>query len=731
VALAILQPTVDSGDQRRFRADIGANRYYAYAIGRDTHRRGEGGRVLVDARHRSRLFGPLPETAHGRFELVVPAHLFDHEDRRIQLFSFRTRDRKGPSWSDVVSVIPASHTVAGPAAPDALPPLQLTQESAMTEEPTASVQSLSMDAENVALEYREAPLASAMFLGMIGNLLPSILPMAGNLLGGLFGGGKGGAKGSGGSPLAGLAELLKSDEVKKVLGSLLEQITSSKATAKGLRVSDPVLRQQLAVAQARATTPGGYAEAQVAPALLAALPALIPVLKQMVSPDTIKAINDGIGPNKLTGMVIDGMKDFAKLGIQSHEQDLKHLRALNPGVDDKSLDALLASLSLGVSMRDREPRYRRLSALTLDFADVKTEPIHGRTRSLYKLGGDLGFPLTLAIASRGDGSPTIRKASLLIEVMEPETRRVLAGRRFSLEKLSNGPLPVVPTLRQEKLRRLRPGEDYMVKATLVFERKAKSGRKERVGTSRSHLITTVGEAIFDRVEGSRGIVPLNDPERHRAFWHKLWQGTFDRKLRRVTWATRYTYTLDPERDKNGRLQTLSRVEDERTRHDVGKLKSGMSLSPTVLNRLLGTLDGQRMLTRGELDALEAGDFLERYQLAARGQVEIDADPGRSGALWLWPEVKLLEVVLRVAGAPDEHGRVASMDERTVIFPMPAMVHLVAVRTGESDGEEGLIGGMQVVSDKKVALYSTQLVKAPGQEQTGRRTDERETGSKVA
>jgi hypothetical protein len=88
-------------------------------------------------------------------------------------------------------------------------------------------------------------------------------------------------------------------------------------------------------------------------------------------------------------------------------------------------------------------------------------------------------------------------------------------------------------------------------------------------------------------------------------------------------------------------------------------------------------------------------------------------------------------VLRVAGAPDEHGRVASMDERTVIFPMPAMVHLVAVRTGESDGEEGLIGGMQVVSDKKVALYSTQLVKAPGQEQTGRRTDERETGSKVA
>src|SRR5690606_9897931 len=106
--------------------------------------------------------------------------------------------------------------------------------------------------------------------------------------------------------------------------------------------------------------------------------------------------------------------------------------------------------------------------------------------------------------------------------------------------------PLVPSLRGDRLSALKPGEDYLVTATLTFGRRRRDGRRERVGTSRSLLITAVDEAISDRVEGNRGLVPLNDAERHRPFWHKLWQRTFDRDVRRVTWATRYVYALEPE-----------------------------------------------------------------------------------------------------------------------------------------------------------------------------------------
>ena len=50
------------------------------------------------------VLGPLPPAARGRTALDVPLDQFDKEHRRMQLASFRTKDRMGPAISGIVVV---------------------------------------------------------------------------------------------------------------------------------------------------------------------------------------------------------------------------------------------------------------------------------------------------------------------------------------------------------------------------------------------------------------------------------------------------------------------------------------------------------------------------------------------------------------------------------------------------------------------------------------------------
>src|SRR3546814_10932915 len=109
-----------------------------------------------------------------------------------------------------------------------------------------------------------------------------------------------------------------------------------------------------------------YSEAKVAPALLAALPALLPVLEKVLSPDMIKAI--GEQPVKLFTAVADA-------GLKHTQQELQHLEKINPGVDDPAFDKIVASMSVksAVSMKAQYS-----NAYTFEFADVPTNPVEGK-----------------------------------------------------------------------------------------------------------------------------------------------------------------------------------------------------------------------------------------------------------------------------------------------------------------------------------------------------------------
>lgn len=630
MALAILRFAGTEGGSLRFEAELGSNRYYSFAVGGAETDSSGGARVMRERRYTSPLFGPLAEPTRGRVSFEVPRSHFDRQHRHIQLASFRTPSLQGPAVSEVLNL-----PVTGGAADEGFQPIAFEMRAAMHVQPRPS--------QPVPFRYREAPpLSQSLFLDGLLSRLPSLLPGLGNLLGSLLGGGN--TAGARPPSTAGA----QNPNTAALLAELLQRLLNAPGAPRSAQQSLD------------------YSQAQVAPALLA----LLPLLSQVLTPQTVQSLIGSLAPDKLIGAVTHGIGDLARLGLQGEQQLRDHLRALNPGVDDPSLDRLLEGMSAFEPRRAGEPDYRRVRAVRLGFSDSQPVLLHGRPRVLYRNDREARFPLTV------ETPRPIRDAVLHLMVRRPSDGELLASRRLRVAEATTGPLSVVPTLPPEELGRLRRDEEYLVCVALVW----KDGQGRSIGTSLSHLVTLVGEYTFDRVEDAAGLIPLNDVQRHRDFWHKVWQGTFTEETRHVDFECKYYYTLEPERAESARLETRSRLERSGVHREEGRLKSGLVASLSGLNRLLPQVSPHPALGGPELEALASPDFVRRFGQAARFRATFHGRPGQSAALWVYPVVKVHRVVLQRAERVDALGQVVQVAERSVFFPLPVLVHFIGARS---------------------------------------------------
>lgn len=729
MALALLEYLGPTDGDFRFRIDIGKNRYFTYAVGDDRTIKQHGVSRLAEPSFKSSLIGPMPDQQLGRGFFVVPAQLVDREHRYVQMMSFRDNEQNGPAVSNIIA-LPVTNRTNDELPTLSFSHLQVSDDGKPTDKtgqparqipmrqefepsadslaepterhtpmvnPATTHKAMPQDTlaqqiqepaiETVPFRLKEKQMSQAMFLGaiagMLPNILPAVAPIAGKLLGGLFGGGKGGGKSSGkagkaaaGATLpAGLDSVLQSlanpDTLKKIT-DLIGNLSKAASVDVG-----PTCRQNTHqggqsvvgnTAYAYQQSSHEYSEALFAPALLAALPALMPLLKQVVSPENVKTIIDA--PAKHTGMIINGLKDFAKLGIQSHEQDLKHLRELNPGVDDPALDKLLMSMSLGVAGFRREANYKRVPSVRLRFENVSAKAIYGQNKIPYLFGQSLSFPLSV------QAPQDIAQAQLQLQVKHPDTLEVLFQHREDIGVVKVGPLDVVPTLSIDQVKTLEVNQDYLICVALLWRNK--QGQKR--GSSIQQKISLVGAYSFDRVEESSQLIPLNDMSRFREYWHKAWYGSFSDTRKRYEFDCKYYYSLNQKRQSNVRLETrIKALEQERKFR--GKLKSGMELSPYALNKLLVQISPQaKALSPQELQALMGEDFADRFNQAASYQAKFRGRSGDSAALWIYPEFKLHSVVMLQANEVQDTGHIQNFVEHRVQFPIPAQLHFIGVQS---------------------------------------------------
>jgi hypothetical protein len=646
MALALL--AADDGGApgaRAFRFEIGHNRYYRYAVGSEERRLRHGIALLAEPVFVSELRGPVPESALGRGRFAIPEDLFSREDRFVQLMSYRTENLQGPAVSRIVE----SRT----PLPDDMPALGFSA--------GASGRVLSRP-----FDYRVRPVSRAMFLDGLIGMLPGLLQPVGNILKTI-----GPALTSGDSRQ--IAGAVTSPDTLKQIADLVAQLLNQKpatATASGLGA-----RWQRTHPQALGAP---YSTAQVAP-LAALLPMLMPLLQQVLTPETIKSVLDA--PNKAAQTVINGVMDAARIGSEANKAHLEHLRQLNPGVDDPALDQLLTNMSLSLSGRRRGLSFKRSDKVRLAFEGLAGTMLGGQTRVLFATGRALRFPATVELPRLRNGSmPVLDPAVLQLQVKDHKTLDVLAEKRFRLPPVdASGPLRVTAELDAAEAERLVPGHAYLVSLALVWKR----GKGEKRGAMITSRMDLVGPAVFDRVDQTGPMIDLSDPARFRDYWHRVWAGRLAEDAKQ--YAVEVSYVVAPApvgRAQNARLETETRFAPrERALHTIeGRLKSGMELSPIALNDLLHAIaPEQRPLTTEELAALDDPEFREQLTLAARKPLSLRGRAGEAVAIWAYPTMRLATLVLAVPESIDETGRVTGVAETRVTLPMPAFLNLVGTR----------------------------------------------------
>lgn len=671
MALAILSAEPGEAGKRWFRFDLGANRYYRLAIGDEVRRTKHGVPLLAEPSWISDLQGPLAEESLGRGRVGIDDARFDRDHRYVQLISYRSRDGQGPAASDIVA--------SQPVLPDATPSVP---GYAVASSWRGTALGHTSDKVEPNLWVR-APRADAMFLegligmlpGVVGHLAPllpslgKIVEQAGPLLTRLVGGSKVGGEEVGAA--------LKSPETVAALEGLLKglaEVIAGGAKAKSLSKG----RNRAAMVAALQAGPRRSMAMNPAIAALPMLANLAPVLQQILSPETLKAILPSL--EKMLPAVFNGIKDLGNVGKEIQKQELDHIERMVPSVDDPALDKLVGGLGRALSAPDPGLRWRRVEGVKLSLLDVRPALVGGDTLALYAHGHDVTFPLSVARPStRNGGKPVLRDATLQLQVKDADTLVVVAQKHWPIGDVENdGLLPGTFRVTAEELSALEPARRYLFCLTLTW--RARDGGVR--GAPLHHMARIARSPVFDRVEEAGQPIALEDMERFRDYWHRLWGGRFRDDGKAFELDARYFYALGvPDRAAHARLETQVAVKPKNgslhTRE--GRLKSGMELALAAMNRLAPLLaPDARELDAEHLRALATGEFAERYHRAVRTTLRFRGRSGESFAVWAYPAVALQTVVLKRVASVDGLGQVASWDEERVRFPMPVQIHFVGM-----------------------------------------------------
>ena len=574
-----------------------------------------------------------------------------------------------------------------------------------------------------------SPLLNA-FAPNIGKVAESIIPGSGNLVSSAIPGLTDILTGAGGSPAEVLADPAKlqavlpailnnpavaqklsaNPQTAQLLGSLMQQLNQSVATPQisqaastlavvgngNVRKSHNSLlsleqsiipsaqTKSLSIAKGVSPATSQYVEEMSVPVALATcVPSLMPLMDKVMTRKMRRMLmDDNIPDRKRMGLIMNSLMDVTRgfRGVSKNYRERDSFYRHSSGAfslmgtnGNKQANALVEGLSIGLSATDPTFDYDRVESVKLDFAEEISLMMQGRSRLLYRQDQTISFPLEV------ETPRTITKGILQIIVKDPSTLEILIEEKYPLENITSGALSVVPKLSPQRLRSLEPNEEYLVCAVLVWEAKSrKTNRKKRLGTTMSQLITLVGEYCFDRIEGTEEVIPLNDVDRFRPYWHKVWEGDFSDNIRRTNLDCKYYYVLEPQRTNHARMETVTQIEETSGTRQVGKLKAGLILSAYRLNELLDQISDYPMLDEAELTALLSSEFKEQFSHCARNSVEFKGPRGDAVGLWVYPEFKLQRVLLKQAGQTNSNGQVLALTEHTVYFPMPAVVHFIGV-----------------------------------------------------
>ena len=695
MALALLRLEDVDGQGVHFQVELGENAYYTYAIGDGTTERVSGLPMLSDPSFESELAGPLPPATRGRTSLTVPLDQFDHDHRHIQLMSFRNDSGHGPALSDILTV-PATSRFRRPQAVQAS-----TRLTSVTRRPKRSKAKASRRARARAasLSARTAPFylveatskgrySTGMFwqalVGMLPQLLGAAGPLLGNLVGGLFGGGgkaaaPAPASGGGGAaaPTANIADVIAAFLAKPENTKMIQQLVASAVdvplktdAARPAAAPPPVTPAAPAPnVQTKSLARMSSADRRLArqmdggiisgPMIAMLLTQLAPLLEKFVSKETMNELLTSGTPQNLNKIAMD----WAKFAADPFAAKMERLWANTPQIGPSALPGLLSEMESASSYQ--VPAYRPLKSVKLTINGLAPVLLNGSPRVVYAYGHDIQLNLSI------DTPRTIGDASLHWALKHRDRDETYGSGTEELAAIEAGTLPPV-VIPATAIADAPVNEPCSLCLYLVWKNK----KGDYVGTERLQFVWFAGEYVYDRVEDAGGDpIALNDVATHRDFWHKIWEGALTEKRRSMTVEAKYYYALDVA-DTNVPLSTQKKARSS----DPVRIRSGMVLGLGALAAIRDSLGATTPLAAAQRAALDSADFRNRISQAGLANVTLRGRAGERAALWVYPEVKLQNVILQQLGEVLEDGQLASFHETSVEFPLPVLFHLVGART---------------------------------------------------
>jgi len=374
-------------------------------------------------------------------------------------------------------------------------------------------------------------------------------------------------------------------------------------------------------------------------------------------------------PNRLISTVTQGLAQLAGLGLQANQQQLDHLRALNPGLGDDLAAQLLMAASLSTVSQRGLPEYTRTERVQLRLPEVELTSVAGRPDVLFAAGQDWHFPVEVQTPR------PIRKGHLHLAVKRSPSLDVLYECGYDVEVSMAGRLDTVPVVPAGTVSQLESGSEVLVVLTLTWPTK-----RGRLGASVTQVVVVAGPVTLGPVTGDGELIPLNDLDAHRPFWHRTWAATLDDTMRRADLNVTYTYRLDVEGADI--VRDATRVEasvPEGRRELTGSISTGLRCGLVALNQLLHSLTGAS-LQPPELEALRSPALARHLGGRATTRVQLHGTRGDSVAIWVWPEVKVHRIVLHRTDEVAPTGQVKSFTDTDVRFPFPVLAHVVGAVT---------------------------------------------------
>ncbi len=187
-----------------------------------------------------------------------------------------------------------------------------------------------------------------------------------------------------------------------------------------------------------------------------------------------------------------------------------------------------------------------------------------------------------------------------------------------------------------------------------------------------------------------------DMKEHRSFWNKIWESPVmdeanqanTNGVKKYHWQlqanVKYTFMLSAANESNGLMETKMLIaEGDReslTEKFEGRMKAGVELSISELNKMNSLWDRQPVLSPEKLAALKnpyvvsgsASEFITELKLKGRA--------AQKGMVYIIPILKRFDFLLSKIKSSNDAGEVTEVEEEAVSIPLPVSARILGIKT---------------------------------------------------